>query len=125
METTRDNSRKLFLINNLSYNDIGSKEIGLLRKRISRKLVEHSTSSFKMELIDGEPFKFNNDGVLIRGSIRVKGNHFDDREGITFNTDGFIGFSGWADSKNKLPFLNAFNEWTMWLITQKDLNLEK
>ena len=33
------------------------------------------------------------------------------REAISFNSDGFIGFCGWADTQNSQPFLNAFRRW--------------
>lgn len=43
--------------------------------------------------------------------ILVDGPYFRDREGITFNRDGFIGFAGWASSNNVKPILSAFQEW--------------
>lgn len=43
--------------------------------------------------------------------IRVDGRYFDNREAISFYEDGFVGFAGWADSKNERPFLRAFWQW--------------
>lgn len=34
-----------------------------------------------------------------------------DREAISFNDDGFIGFAGWAAGKNATPMLAAFAYW--------------
>ena len=41
----------------------------------------------------------------------VDGMYFADREAISFNDDGFIGFAGWSDSKNVQPFYRAFKSW--------------
>lgn len=43
--------------------------------------------------------------------LRCKSYYFNDREAITFNTDGFIGFAGWADQGNVQPILKGFVEW--------------
>lgn len=43
--------------------------------------------------------------------VRVDGPYFRDREAVSFNEDGFIGFCGWADDKNSKPFLKAFHAW--------------
>lgn len=43
--------------------------------------------------------------------LTVKGTYFNDREAISFNPDGFIGFCGWASSKNSEPFINGFVKW--------------
>jgi hypothetical protein len=37
--------------------------------------------------------------------------HYDDREAVTFNRDGFIGFAGWADNESVQPVLAGFAEW--------------
>lgn len=43
--------------------------------------------------------------------IRCKAFYFDAREAVSFNTDGFIGFAGWADSENVQPVLAGFVDW--------------
>ena len=43
--------------------------------------------------------------------IRCKADYFEDREAVSFNTDGFIGFAGWADDKNIQPVLAGFEAW--------------
>jgi hypothetical protein len=109
---TNNEARQYFTDQGLSYSDIGSKEIAKLGSILKSKLDSFSNGSFKMQLVEKGKFNFNNiTGTLINGSIRVNGTHFEDREGITFNKDGFIGFSGWADSTNKVPFIESFIEW--------------
>lgn len=43
--------------------------------------------------------------------IKVNGPYFKGREGITFSTNGFIGFCGWASGINGVPFEDGFDEW--------------
>ena len=43
--------------------------------------------------------------------LRCRADYFDDREAVSFNTDGFIGFAGWADDKNVQPILDGFRAW--------------
>lgn len=51
-------------------------------------------------------------GAYVRDAyIRVDGPYFEGREAISINPDGFIGFAGWADSRNERPFLCAFARW--------------
>lgn len=51
------------------------------------------------------------------------GSYFTGREAISFNSDGFIGFCGWADDKNSMPFLFAFYRWVNeWLGNGFDCN---
>lgn len=44
--------------------------------------------------------------------LRCRSFYFDDREAVTFNRDGFIGFAGWAGNENVQPILEGFIEWT-------------
>lgn len=43
--------------------------------------------------------------------ILVDGPYFTRREGISLEPSGFVGFAGWADSRNERPFLVAFARW--------------
>lgn len=43
--------------------------------------------------------------------INVKVDNYSVREGISFNSDGFIGFAGWASTYNTILFTDAFMEW--------------
>lgn len=43
--------------------------------------------------------------------LRCRADYFDNREAISFNTDGFIGFAGWADDTNVQPILDGFKAW--------------
>lgn len=49
--------------------------------------------------------------------LRCRADYFDDREAVAFNTDGFIGFAGWADNTNVQPILEGFKAWVNELAT--------
>lgn len=44
-------------------------------------------------------------------ALLCKSDYFDGREAVSFNTDGFVGFAGWADSTNVQPILAGFEAW--------------
>lgn len=48
---------------------------------------------------------------VCQAQLRCKGFYFDDREAVTFGSDGFIGFAGWADEQNVQPILTGFIRW--------------
>ena len=43
--------------------------------------------------------------------IKVNGPYFTGRQGIGFESDGWIGFCGWASGLNSVPFEDGFEEW--------------
>lgn len=46
-----------------------------------------------------------------RAALSCLGRYFDDREAVTFNPDGFVGFAGWAADDNVQPVLEGFADW--------------
>jgi len=51
--------------------------------------------------------------------IKVLCDNYSLREAISFNSNEWIGFAGWASSYNTVLFTDAFEEWLDWL--RKDL----
>jgi hypothetical protein len=51
--------------------------------------------------------------------LKVDGLYFKDRECISFNPDGFIGFCGWASSANSIPICSAFTQWCHIIVANK------
>lgn len=108
-------AREYFEKSNLSYNDITMNDLYKLIQILNIKIADAGSCM----LMINEPklsgryknIKFSKDGKLEFAEIRVKGTYFDDREAITFNTDGFIGLCGWADGYNLTPFVIGFKEW--------------
>ena len=67
---------------------------------------------------------YTENGRLIWVEITVDGSYFKNREGITFNSDGFVGFAGWACDTNAEPFANAFIDWVYWMKKEGITNME-
>lgn len=113
----REEARVFLNESGIKFSDIGSKDIAQLRDCLNVELKKFDNSGFKMQLIDTMRAEYNNDGSVDLCEIRVKGwidndePYFESREAITFNRDGFVGFAGWADSKNVRPFIDAFITW--------------
>jgi hypothetical protein len=55
--------------------------------------------------------KYTKNGTLKECYLFMNSHYFTQRECISFNSDGFIGFAGWADEHNSAPILAAFKEW--------------
>ena len=67
---------------------------------------------------------YSENGKLIWVEITVDGSYFKNREAITFNSDGFVGFAGWACDTNAEPFVNAFIDWVYWMKKEGIVNTE-
>lgn len=70
--------------------------------------VELYLPAFSTEVVYGDPAEPER---ITAAFIRVDGSYFEGREAISFNGDGFVGFAGWASTKNVLPFYRAFSAW--------------
>lgn len=125
----RELAREYFNNNNLSYEDIGMNEIYKLIQILNKKIAEAGSCM----LMINEPklrgrninIRLNKNGKIKFAEIRVKGTYFGDREAITFNEDGWIGFCGWADGYNLTLFVMGFKEWCDYLIEKKVKSEEK
>ena len=117
MINTREEAREYFKKKGLSYSWIKEFEIEKLRFLIEKELLEYlkdgGEHAKKMDMKLSNKFKksyygpiWNKDKTLKFACITVNGSYFKNREGICFNDDGFIGFCGWADNSNKMPFIN-------------------
>lgn len=119
MMSERQIAREYFKKSNLTYDDIDMNDIYKLIQILNVKITEANSCM----LMINEPklrgrntnVKLNKNGKLVFAEIRVKGTYFADREAITFNEDGFIGFCGWADGYNLIPFIIGFKEWCDYL----------
>jgi hypothetical protein len=106
---TRDEARSVFAAKGLTY-------AVLTRESLTRlcELIDDLMSP--SGLIKGS-YRMNNKVVLKKtkhgpfAQLTCKSFYFDDREAVSFNTDGFIGFAGWADDNNIQPVLKGFMAW--------------
>jgi hypothetical protein len=95
---TRDAARAAFHDAGLTYEILTPDNLRGLRRCIDQKMRTNGLikNTFRMRKTK---------------ELRCKSFYFDDREAVTFNRDGFIGFAGWADDNNIQPILEGFIEW--------------
>ena len=123
---TREEVRELFKEIGLSYSEIRMFDVDKLRGFLKMELEYFQNNGFTMKLcqLRKKDIVLDENGSLLKCFFRVKGIikgsnngafkdiiHFTERECISFNQDGFIGFAGWADDKNARPFIDAFIRW--------------
>jgi hypothetical protein len=107
---TRDETRALFATAGLTYDVLTRDSVQRLRNHINSRMQSS-------DLIDGT-FRCRQRGIVRAengktryAEIRCKSFYFEDRQAVTFNQDGFIGFAGWAGDKNIQPVLAGFADW--------------
>jgi hypothetical protein len=116
-----EEARQKFINSGFNYSKIGSKEIAILKSNIESELKKYNEAGFTMKLLmirqKDQSFFVNTGGVeyfhfRVSGKVGVfKGKLWTDREAISFNRSGYIGFAGWASSANTKPFIDAFSNW--------------
>ena len=116
---SNDEARQYFKDKGLTYADITEGDIlvlvGNLNKEIKKSNKAGETSTDTMHLSKKIAIKKNSDGSIISCYLYMNSHYFTQREAISFNTDGFIGFAGWADQGNTNPLLRAFLKWCDYL----------
>lgn len=112
---TSEEAREYFKSKGLSYNDITEGDIltlvMLLNQEIKKSNKECETSMGTMYLSRRIDMKRKTNGSILCCFLYVNSHYFEKRECISFNSDGFIGFAGWADTGNTNPIIRAFLKW--------------
>lgn len=120
---TNEEARQYFANKGLTYADVTEGDIlvlvGNLNKEIKKSNKAGETSVDTMHLSKKVAMKKNRDGSIINCYLYMNSHYFTQREAISFNTDGFIGFAGWADQGNTNPLLRAFLSWCDYLADSK------
>lgn len=116
---SNDEARQYFKDKGLTYADVTEGDIlvlvGNLNKEIKKSNKAGETSTDTMHLSKKIAIKKNRDGSIISCYLYMNSHYFTQREAISFNEDGFIGFAGWADQGNTNPILRAFLKWCDYL----------
>lgn len=88
--------------------------------RIKRKLQPHDymfLAAFLQERISRGDTSMRT--ITLKNSkiveIVVSGEHFREREAVTFNEDEFIGICGWADQQNTFVIAQGFMSWVQFV----------
>lgn len=112
---SNNEAREYFRAKGLSYNDITEGEllllVMLLNKELKAAAKDNETSVDTIHLSKRMDVKKKSNGAIISCFLYVNSHYFTQRECISFNVDGFIGFAGWADQGNVNPILRAFLKW--------------
>jgi hypothetical protein len=106
---TRDEVRAAFARSGLSYDELDDASLKSLRQHLDRKMKDSGLikGTFRMR----KSGRWKTYAGRLGAELRCKSFYFDDREAVTFNPDGFVGFGGWADEVNIQPILTGFMSW--------------
>jgi len=110
-----DVPRNYFTKKGLTYENVTEGDIGvlymLLNKHVKQANKAGTMSVDTMRMSTKIKGKYNRNGTLKECYMYMNSHYFTQREAISFNRDGFIGFAGWADEFNKAPLISAFMKW--------------
>ncbi|WP_331373816.1 hypothetical protein [Sinorhizobium chiapasense] len=53
--------------------------------------------------------------------LQCRSYYFKNREAVSFNGNGLIGFAGWSDETNVQPILAGFSKWVETLVEQRSV----
>ncbi|UTS79619.1 hypothetical protein [Phaeobacter piscinae] len=105
---TREAARKAYADSGLDHFPLTLERMSGLRNAINSEMLAAG-------LMQGTYHMAHPSLIRVHGSncveLRCVSYYFDDREAVTFNADGFVGFAGWADDTNVQPVLRGFLQW--------------
>ena len=121
---TNDEARDYFKQKGLTYDDITEGDIlplvMLLQQELKKSAKDCETSVSTMTISKKINIKKRPNGSITSCFLYVNSHYFVQRECISFNADGFIGFAGWADQGNVNPILRAFLKWCDYMAEAKN-----
>jgi len=104
---TRDEARAHWAASGLTYDALTKESLARLRKLIDSEMRKSGCIGGTFRA--GRAATMNGRWGL--ADIRCQAHYFNDRQAVTFEKGGFIGFAGWADDTNVQPILTAFVVW--------------
>ena len=121
---SNEDCRKRFADYGLTYCDITDGDILVLAMLLNREIKKSNktgeTSVNTTRLSEKKIIKHRPNGSITEAYLFMNSHYYTQRECISFNKDGFIGFAGWADDGNSNPLRRAFLEWCEILKKQKE-----
>jgi len=99
--TTTDDARKAIKDAGITVNNVTLDQLDMLWYRLSTALRNSGNynGTYAMNPLTDPMY------------MTCKTEQWGNREAVSFNRDGFIGFAGWADSNNIKPIINAVESW--------------
>lgn len=117
---TREQARGAWSASGLTYADLTIINLRMLRGMIDRAMKR--TGFMQGSFRASQRFKVNLEGARPCADLRCHSYYFTDRQAVTFDPGGFIGFAGWADEFNVQPILDAFIKWVAIIRRIKELD---
>jgi hypothetical protein len=106
----RDDARAHWARSGLTYEALTAENLRRLRTLIDRQMRASGVMSGTLRAC--QRFSIHNKHSSGKwAALKCKAFYFDDRQAVTFEPHGFIGFAGWADATNVQPILTAFCAW--------------
>lgn len=109
VEITRDQMREHWANSGLSLTSDVVARLPLLRRMINARMI--SAGLMRRSYRCNQRWVITQRRLGMEYTLRCRSYYFDNREAVTFNPDGFIGFAGWADVTNVQPILQGFFAW--------------
>lgn len=107
---TREEARTHWSKSGLTYEVLGYANLRSLRSGINKSMISSAVIGNTMRA--KQRFTLRDDGPKRKwADLRCRAYYFEDRQAITFEPDGFVGFAGWSDDENVKPILTAFCAW--------------
>lgn len=126
---TTSEARAYFKEKGLTYASVTLQDLHYLKLLLDEWMIKQRKARMKdgkkplywKRVNDAKYYKgeYLEDGTMVCAFMTGRGEYFTDREVISFNRDGFIGFCGAADTENTAPVLEAFLEWCDWLAERR------
>ena len=107
---TRAAAREIWAASGLHKDDLTPADLRDLRHHINKAMKDSGAMRDTLRCRQRFSRKTNHRGEVCI-DLRCKSVYFDDRQAITFETDGFVGFAGWADDTHVAPILTGFTQW--------------
>ncbi len=110
MNLNRDQARDIFAKSGLLYADITRENLQWLRNAVNDEM--KASGLFKDSYrCKQRPFMQHRENGNLCARVECKAYYFENREAVSFNPDGFIGFAGWSSDTNVQPVLRGFISW--------------
>lgn len=96
-----EHARELIAEAGITSDNVTVRQLKFLWLMLSTRLLESGNYNGTYEMNAPTGTKF----------MTCRTEQWDEREAVSFNRDGFIGFAGWADTQNTRPILDGVSDW--------------
>lgn len=108
---TRDEAREAFRKSGLNFTILTKSNIARLRKLVDTEMRKSQLINDTFRAPRAATLRTDKEG-RVTAEIKCNSRYFKNRQAISFDADGFIGFAGWADDENVKPVIAGFLKWT-------------